>query len=173
MYPKYKSAAEKYITEFKSKQVSIFNVHFYPINKFESKLTEENNNYIFFNEKNFDFLFKFSSLILTQKGYEILNEYFLSVILNYLSLFLCYDSEYFSLLREYVKTDKIIHVLENNNLKDEVKKSYCQFIVKKFKEQKGMIPEENKNKINEKKEEPKDDKKNENNVQPVKKVLNY
>ena len=134
MYPKYKSAAEKYITEFKSKQVSIFNVHFYPINKFESKLTEENNNYIFFNEKNFDFLFKFSSLILTQKGYEILNEYFLSVILNYLSLFLCYDSEYFSLLREYVKTDKIIHVLENNNLKDEVKKSYCKFIVEKFRE---------------------------------------
>ena len=161
IYPIYKSAAEKYITDFKSKQVSIFNVHFYPVNKFESKLTEEIYNNLYFNENNFDFLFQFTSLILTKKGYEILNEYFLSVILNYLSTFLCYDSEHFVFLRENIKTDHIVKVLENNNLTDEVKKSYCKFIVQKFKQ----IGNKEENKI----EENTDNKKNDINVEPVKK----
>ena len=169
IYPADKSKAEKYISDFKSKLVSIFNIHFYPVNKYELKLTLENYNRLYFNDKNFYFLFKFTSIILTQKGCEILNEYFLSVLLNYLSTFLCVESDHFVFLRENLNTDNIIKVLENNNLKDEVKKSYCQFIVKKFKEQKEIASDDNKNKINEIKEEPKDNKKNENNVQPVKK----
>ena len=164
IYPIYKSAAEKYITDFKSKQVSIFNVHFYPDNKFEAKLTEENYNNLYFNEKNFDFLFQFTSLILTKKPYEILNEFFLSVILNYLSTFLCYNSEHFMFLRENIKTEHIVKVLENNNLTDEVKKSYCKFIVQKFK-QIGCKEVDKINEINENK----DTKKNEINVEPVKK----
>ena len=159
IYPIYKSKAEKYISDFKSKLVSIFNIHFYPVNKYELKLNLENYNRLYFNDKNFDFLFKFTSFILTQKGYEKLIEYFLSVLLNYLSTFLCLDSEHFVFLRENLNIDNIIKVLENNNLKDLVKKSYCQFIVKKFKEQKENAPEENKNKINKGKEKPKDDKK--------------
>ena len=169
IYPLYKSKAEKYISDFKSKLVSIFNIHFYPVNKYELKLNLENYNRLYFNDKNFDFLFKFTSFILTQKGYEILNEYFLSVLLNYLSTFLCVESDHFVFLRENLNTDSIIKVLENNNLKDEVKKSYCQFIVKKFKEQKGVDFDENKDKINVGKEDQNDNKKNENNVQPVKK----
>ena len=175
IYPIYKSKAEKYISDFKSKVVSIFNIHFYPVNKYELKLTLENYDRLYFNDRNFDFLFKFTSFILTQKGYEILNEYFLSVLLNYLSTFLCVESDHFDFLRENLNTDNIIKVLENNNLKDEVKKSYCQFIVKKFKEQKDINTDDNKNEnkiiINEGKEEPKDNKKNENNVQPVKKSV--
>ena len=188
IYPIHKSKAEKYISDFKSKLVSIFNIHFYPVNKFESKLTEENYNQLYFNDKNFDFLFQFTSFILTQKGYEILNEYFLSVLLNYLSTFLCVESDHFTFLRENLKTNDIIKVLENNNLVDEVKKSYCKFIVEKFREQK--IPElnpfdlnnknsnKNKNELKDKNEikdiceKPDKDTgmaKNENNVQPVKK----
>ena len=174
IYPKHKSTAEKYISDFKRNQVSIFNIHFYPVNKYESKLTEENYNQLYFNEKNFDFLFQFTSFILTQKGYEILNEYFLSVLLNYLSTFLCLESEHFIFLRENLNTNKIIEVLENNTLNDDVKKSYCKFIVQKFREQVKIpdpLDQEEKsnpniiNTINEKK----DLKKNENNVQPVKK----
>ena len=172
IYPIYKSKAEKYISDFKSKIVSIFNIHFYPVNKYELKLILENYNRLYFNDKNFDFLFKFTTFILTQNGYEILIEYFLSVLLNYLSTFLCVESDHFVFLRENLNTDNIIQVLENNNLKDEVKKSYCQFIVKKFKEQEtdvfSMDPE--KKLIA---EEPKNISKvvlqNENNVQPVKK----
>ena len=174
IYPMFKTKAEKYISDFKSKVVSIFNIHFYPVNKYESKLTEENYNQLYFNDKNFDFLFKFTSFILTQKGYEILNEYFLSVLLNYLSTFLCLDSDHFVFLRENLKTNYIVEVLEKNNLTDEVKKSYCKFIVQKFREQ--VVPlndpmdmdfkNKNKNSI---KEEKKDLNKNENNVQPVKK----
>ena len=135
MYPIHKSKAEKYISDFKSKIVSIFNIHFYPTNKFELKLTDENYNQLYFNEKNFDFLFQFTSFILAQKGYEILIEYFLSVLLNYLSTFLCVQSEHFVFLRQNLKNNHIIEVLENNNLNDDVKKSYCKFIVQKFKEQ--------------------------------------
>ena len=175
MYPIHKSKAEKYISDFKSKIVSIFNIHFYPSNKFELKLTEENYNQLYFNEKNFDFLFQFTSFILTQKGYEILNEYFLSVLLNYLSTFLCVQSEHFVFLRENLKTNHIVQVLENNNLTDEVKKSYCKFIVQKFKEQ-GETPGEtptpetnsNKNEIKEVKEV-KEPEINKNTVAPVKK----
>ena len=164
IYPIHKSAAEKYITDFKSKLVSIFNVHFYPVNKFESKLTDELYNNLYFNENNFDFLFQFTSLIVAQKGYEILNEYFLSVILNYLSTFLCYDSEHFVFLRENIKTEHIVKVLENNTLTDEVKKLYCKFIVQKFKE----IGNKDINTIKEVPEN-KETKKNEVNVEPVKK----
>ena len=171
MYPIHKSKAEKYISDFKSKIVSIFNIHFYPVNKFESKLTEENYNQLYFNEKNFDFLFQFTSVILTQKGYEILNEYFLSVLLNYLSTFLCVQSEHFVFLRENLKTNHIIQVLEKNNLTDEVKKSYCQFIVQKFKEQ-GETPDNSLGSKNSDKNEIKETKeqlKRKNTVQPVKK----
>ena len=112
MYPIHKSKAEKYISDFKSKIVSIFNIHFYPTNKFELKLTDENYNQLYFNETNFDFLFQFTSFILTQKGYEILNEYFLSVLLNYLSTFLCVQSEHFVFLRQNFKKNHIIQVLD-------------------------------------------------------------
>ena len=112
IYPIFKSKAEKYIADFKSKQVSIFNIHFYPVNKYEQKLTEENYNRLYFNDKNFDFLFKFTTFILTKKGYEILNEYFLSVLLNYLSTFLCVETDHFVFLRENLKTNEIIQVLE-------------------------------------------------------------
>ena len=174
MYPIHKSKAEKYISDFKSKIVSIFNIHFYPVNKFEAKLTEENYNQLYFNEKNFDFLFQFTTVILTQKGYEILNEYFLSVLLNYLSTFLCLQSEHFVFLRENLKTNHIIQILEKNNLTDEVKKSYCQFIVQKFKEQ-DETPgnsldgkKADKNEIKEEKEI-KEQEQKKNTVQPVKK----
>ena len=178
MYPIHKSKAEKYISDFKSKIVSIFNIHFYPTNKFELKLTEENYNQLYFNEKNFDFLFQFTSFILTQKGYEILNEYFLSVLLNYLSTFLCVQSEHFAFLRANLKTDHIIQVLENNNLTDEVKKSYCKFIVQKFKEQDETpgfsfddIPDAkvDKNEINEIKNQKEQKIKRQDTVAPVKK----
>ena len=158
IYPMYKSTSEKYISDFKSKIVSIFNVHFYPDNKFEAKLTEENYNQLYFNDANFDFLFQFTEFILTQKGYEILTEYFLSVLLNYLSTFLCVDNDHFIFLRENLSTNHVIEVLEKNNLNDEVKKSYCQFIVNKMKAQNesGIIV----SKISDKN-------KFENNVQPV------
>ena len=169
IYPIFKSKAEKYIADFKSKQVSIFNIHFYPVNKYEQKLTEENYNRLYFNDKNFDFLFKFTTFILTKKGYEILNEYFLSVLLNYLSTFLCVETDHFVFLRENLSTNEIIQVLENNNLNDEVKISYCKFIVQKFKEQ-GNMGNINKNldTINENKNIPNPGE-NKNNVQPVKK----
>ena len=85
--------------------------------------------------------------------------------------------KHFIFLRENLNTDKIIEVLENNNLNDDVKKSYCKFIVQKFREQVKIpnpLDQEEKsnpdiiNTINEKK----DLKKNENNVQPVKKSAN-
>ena len=169
IYPIYKSKAEKYISDFKSKLVSIFNIHFYPVNKFEQKLTDENYNQLYFNEKNFDFLFHFTSLILTQKGYEVLNEYFLSVLLNYLSTFLCVESDHFVFLRENLKTNHILEVLEKNNLNDEVKKSYCKFIVEKIREQNTtdtLELNQNTNKIMEAKEEPRP---SVINVQPVNK----
>ena len=165
IYPRHKSKAEKYISDFKSKLVSIFNIHFYPVNKFESRLTQENYNQLYFNEKNFDFLFQFTTFILTQKGYEILNEYFLSVLLNYLSTFLCLENEHFMFLRENLKTNQIIKVLKNNNLNDEVKKSYCIFIEEKFKEL-GTSDSNDSNDLNLKKE--KSDS-SVNNVQPVRK----
>ena len=165
IYPGHKSKAEKYISDFKSKLVSIFNIHFYPVNKFESRLTQENYNQLYFNEKNFDFLFQFTTFILTQKGYEILNEYFLSVLLNYLSTFLCLDNDHFMFLRENLKTNQIIQVLKNNNLNDEVKKSYCKFIEEKFKEL-GTSNSSDSTDLNLKKE--KSDS-SVNNVQPVRK----
>ena len=175
IYPIFKSKAEKYISDFKSKQVSIFNIYFYPVNKFELKLNEENFNRLYFNDNNFDFLFKFTSFILTQKGYEILNEYFLSVLLNYLSTFLCIENDHFVFLRENLQTNEIIQVLENNNLNDEVKKSYCQFIVQKFKEQTsvGVHPSntgDNTNKISDNKEL-RDSLRKKDNVQPVRKSM--
>ena len=156
IYPIHKTKCEKYISEFKSKFVSIFNIHFYPVNKFESKLAEANYNQIYFNDKNFDFLFQFTEFILTQKGYEILNEYFLSTLLNYLSAFLVVDNDQFIFLRENLPTNKIVQALEKNNLKDEVKKSYCQFLVNKMKSQ-----GQEKSNINKKEDE--------NNVKPIKK----
>ena len=187
LYPIHKSTVEKYIFDFKSNKISIFNIHFYPVNKFELKLTEEDYIQLYFNEKNFNFIFQYTSSILTKKGNEILNENFLSILLNYISTFLCLDFERFNFLRENLDITHIIQVLEKNNLNDEVKKSYCKFIVDKFKEKKitssskatsdlfgfidvSEIKETKENIINEIKPiQPQEPKKNENNVKPVEK----
>ena len=133
--PSYKSKVEKYLSEFKNKFVSIYNIHFYPVNKFESKLNNIIYNHLYFNKKNFDFLFQFSSFILSQRNNcDILNDYFLPILLNYLSTFFDHYSN-FLFLKENSKINKIMEIFENNYLKDEVKKSYCKSIVQKFKEQ--------------------------------------
>ena len=132
--PILKTKAEKYISEFKSNLVSIFNIHFYPVNKFESKLTNVIYNHLFFNKKNFDFLFQFTSFILSQKNScDFLIDNILPVLLNYLSIFFEHYS-HLMFLRENSKINKIMELLENNYLKDEVKKSHCIYTLKKFKE---------------------------------------
>ena len=136
IYPRFKSTVEKYITDFKKSQVSIFNTHFYPVNKFEDKLTNENYKQIYFNEENFDFLFRFTAFILQREGYFCLNEFFLSVLLNYLSTFFCLENEQFIFFRETINNTiyQLIKVLEKNNLTDDVQKSYCRFIIEKIAE---------------------------------------
>ena len=136
IYPSYKSTVEKYISDFKKKQVTIFNTHFYPVNKFEAKLTNEGYKQIYFNEENFDFLFRFTAFILQRQGYLCLNEFFLAVLLNYLSTFFCLENAQFIFFRETInnKILQLIQVLEKNNLTDDIQKSYCRFIVEKIAE---------------------------------------
>ena len=136
IYPRFKSTVEKYISDFKKKQVSIFNTHFYPVNKFEAKLTNEDYKQIYFNEENFDFLFRFTAIILQKEGYLVLSEFFLAVLLNYLATFCCLETDQFIFFRETInnKIMQLIQVLEKNNLTDEVQKSYCSFIVEKIAE---------------------------------------
>ena len=179
LYPVHKSTVEKYISDFKKNIVTIFNTHFYPVNKFESKLAIENYKQVYFNEGNFDFLFRFTAFILERQNYLSLNEFFLSVLLNYLSTFFCLENDQFIFFRDIVnkKIVQLIHVLEKNNLTDEMQKSYCHFIVQKIaehekiytisfkkKEEETTPNSINTNSINEIKEP-----KNEINVQPVKK----
>ena len=134
IYPRHKSTVEKYISDFKQKIVTIFNTHFYPVNKFEAKLTLENYKYLYYNEDNFDFLFIFTSFILERKGYLILNEFFIGVLLNYLATFFCLENDQFIFFRETIsnKIYQLIQILEKNNLTDDVQKSYCRFIVEKI-----------------------------------------
>ena len=183
IYPRYKSTVEKYISDFKSKIVSIFNTHFYPVNKFENKLTIEDYKQVYFNEGNFDFLFRFTALILQREGYFVLNEFFLPVLLNYLATFFCLENDQFIFFREVInnKIMQLTDVLEKNNLTDEVQISYCHFIVEKIaehekiytisftkkKEEPLSSPNDNQNIINEvnKINEPKKEIK----VEPVKK----
>ena len=136
LYPTFKSTVEKYISDFKKSIVTIFNTHFYPVNKFEAKLANENYKQIYFNEGNFDFLFRFTAFILERQSYLILNEFFLAVLLNYLSTFFCLESEQFIFFRDVINKTiiQLIHVLEKNNLTDEMQKSYCHFIVEKIAE---------------------------------------
>ena len=136
IYPRHKSTVEKYISDFKKKIVSIFNTHFYPVNKFEAKLTNENYKAIYFNEENFDFLFRFTAILLQREGYFALNEFFLAVLLNYLATFFCLENDQFIFFRETInnKIYQLIHVLEKNNLKDDVQISYCHFIIEKIAE---------------------------------------
>ena len=136
IYPRFKSTVEKYITDFKKSQVSIFNTHFYPVNKFEAKLTIESYKQIYFNEDNFDFLFRFTAFILQREGYFCLNEFFLAVLLNYLATFFCLENDQFIFFRETINNNilKLLKVLEKNNLTDEVQISYCKFIIEKIAE---------------------------------------
>ena len=136
IYPRFKSTVEKYISDFKKSQVSIFNTHFYPVNKYEAKLTIENYKQIYFNEENFDFLFRFTSIILQKEGYLVLNEFFLAVLLNYLATFFCLENDQFIFFRETINNTilQLLKVLEKNNLTDDVQKSYCSFIIEKIAE---------------------------------------
>ena len=136
IYPTHKSTVEKYISDFKKRIVSIFNTHFYPVNKFEKKLTIEGYKQIYFNEDNFDFLFRFTAFILRREAFFVLYEYFLAVLLNYLAAFFCIENDQFIFFREFIsnKIIQLIHVLEDNSLTDDVHKSYCHFIVEKIAE---------------------------------------
>ena len=132
--PFFRSKVEKYLSEFKNKSISIYNIHFYPTINFESKLNNEVYNHLYLNKKNSEFLFEFTSFILLQKNnFDYLNDNFLSILLNYLSLFFEHYSNFMN-LQENSNIKKLINALENNYLKDEAKKLFCKSIVQKFKE---------------------------------------
>ena len=191
IYPTHKSTVEKYISDFKKNLVSIFNTHFYPVNKYENMLTIEGYKKVYFNEENCDFLFRFTAYILRREGYFVLNQFFLGVLLNYLATFFCLDYDQFIFFREQInnKILKIMNVLDDNNLTDDVQISYCNFIIQKIaehdkiytisykktkKEDEIQTPKneniinDNKNEINENKNEINENK-NEINIQPKKK----
>ena len=135
-FPRDQSSVEKYITDFKKNQISIFNIHFYPSNVFEVKLTKQCYKQIFFYEDNFDFIFRFTAFLLKRKEFFSLQEFMLNVLLNFLATFFCSDDSAFIFFRETINNQimQLIDILENNELKDEMQKSYCHFIVEKIAE---------------------------------------
>ena len=146
--PILKSKVEKYISEFKNKKVSIYNIHFYPVNKFDSKLNNVIYNHFYFNKKNYDFLLEITFFILSQRNnFDLLSDYFIPCLLNYLSIFFEYYSN-FSFSKENSKLNKIMDVLENNYLKDEEKKLFCNYLVQKLKEQSVLNNLNNKKEMN-------------------------
>ena len=147
LYPSHKSAIEKYIQDFKKNIVSIFNVHFYPVNKYEAKLTNEDYKQIYFNEQNFDFFFRFTAFIIQRDEFKSLNQYFIQVLLNYLGTFFCLDSDQFLFFRETInnKIVDLVKILEQNKLEDDMQKTYCLFIIEKIRENNDLDPYSKKN----------------------------
>ena len=128
LYPSFETKIKKYLTDLK--KVSAFNIYLYPVNKYESKLIEDNYNQFYSDSENLDFLFSYTQFILANEGCEILIENFLSTLLNYIATFLSIETEQIISLREKLETN-LLEVLENNNLTDENKKSFCKFIAQK------------------------------------------
>ena len=146
--PILKSKVEKYISEFKNKIVSIYNIHFYSVNKFDSKLNNVIYNHFYFNKNNYDFLLELTFFILSQRNnFDLLSDYFIPCLLNYLSIFLEYYSN-FLLSKENSKLNKIMDVLDNNYLKDEEKKLFCKYLVQKLKERSVLNNLNNKKEMN-------------------------
>ena len=143
--PAFKSKIEEYIKNSKSKTISIYNTLFYPMNKFESELLTFNYNNFLISSDNILIVVQFINFILKNEGLEILEKYFLSILLDYLTPFFHLGSEYSGLFKKIPLTDNIMKLLENNNLKDEKLKSHCQFIAQKFKSMNNNILEKDSN----------------------------
>ena len=142
IYPEFISEIEEYIENFKNQIIPVFNIYFYSLNKFESKLIEETIAQFYLVEGNMDFLSKLLLYILTFKDIKLLKENFLKISLDFLSTFLNIDnkSKSFLSLKETLKNDKITKLLENNDLSDKSPNSYCKYIAQKILGEKISFP---------------------------------
>ena len=93
IYPEFISEIEEYIENFKNQIIPVFNIYFYSLNKFESKLIEETIAQFYLVEGNMDFLSKLLLYILTFKDIKLLKENFLKISLDFLSTFLNIDNK--------------------------------------------------------------------------------
>ena len=161
--PECKARAEKYLYDFKKKQISIFNRCFYNVNKYEAKLTEEiyNKIYTINNEQNIgsiEFIIDSIKKLVKDNDYNELRPFFLNTLLNYFDVFLRVNFENFKQKRNNLKKiiDIFIEEISINNL-EEPYKSYCDLIIKIVKEDNMEIENE--------------DNKEKNNIKKIKKNL--
>ena len=153
--PEWKAKAEKYLSDFKKKQISIFNRCFYNVNKYEAKLTEEiyNKIYTIKNEQNLgsiEFIINSIKKLVKDNDYNELRPFFLNTLLNYFDVFLRVNFDNFKKRRNNLKKliDNFIEEISINNL-EEPYKSYCDLIIKIVKEDNMEIEnQENKEKNN-------------------------
>ena len=135
-----RSSIQKYINNFKTELISIYNPYFYPFTKYE--VVSQNNIYnnFFLNQNNFDIIFKLTETLLMNKYYIIFQQFFLSELINYWNIFFYAFEENNKNNKEYIsfldknKTciEKLINILSNNSLKDNALKDYCLSVVKRI-----------------------------------------
>jgi len=135
-----RSNIQKYINNFKTELISIYNTCFYPFTKYE--VVSQNNIYnnFFLNQENFDIIFKLTEALLMNKYYIIFQQFFLSELINYWNIFFYVFEENNKNNKEYIsfleknKTciEKLINILSNNSLNDNALKDYCLTVVERI-----------------------------------------
>ena len=145
--PKKRSNVENYISDFMKNKVSVFNKYFYEVNKYEDKLAEET--YENFYDNNLNYILDCLKLLLKNKKFSHLQQYMLSILFNYIDVFLELKYDSFIERKEKVKNE-LIKILSNNNLKDDYSRSYCDYILQKASNNKLNINNNNHNNLNSK-----------------------
>jgi len=135
-----KSNIQKYINNFKTEIISIYNTCFYPFTKYE--IVSQNNIYnnFFLHQENFDTIFKLTEALLTNKCYIIFQQFFLTELINYWNIFFYVfeennknNKEYISFIdKNKVCIEKLINILSNNTLNDKPLQDYCLSVVERI-----------------------------------------
>lgn len=135
-----KSNIQKYINNFKSELISIYNTCFYPFTKYEVVSQNKIYNNFFLNQENFDIIFKLTEALLMNKYYIIFQQFFLSELINYWNIFFYAFEENNKNNKEYISfidknkacIEKLINILSNNSLTDNSLKEFCLSVVERI-----------------------------------------
>ena len=85
------SNAERYINDFKKKEVSILNYKFYEPFSIQKSVNFNNYYYFFYFNNNIQFLLDFSIKLVSKKKYQSITKYFLLSVFKLVLIFLYVD----------------------------------------------------------------------------------
>ena len=153
-FPYLANKAEKYFLSFKKDEFNILNTYFVPFISIEETLGKNGFINFFFNEENYNFIFKFTSVMYLKKEFYFFHNYFINIFLRIILNINILKNDSFISQKINCKNieENIINfykVLQNSQIEDNFIINSNKFVLSEFnKHSKNLILNNNNNNNN-------------------------